>query len=677
MKKDRRFPTATEAWVAGLLVWFVGAAGNLTWGQTHPIQWRWSYPLPHGLDVYDATFVDGLLIQVGPRGMVYSSADLTLWIFHPTPTTNALRGVTWFGSKIVISGARGTILVAETNRLDQWTRIDLQTEDWLESITASEDCLVTVGDNGSVYTSTNALDWTLHRLKGQPWLRSVTYGENGFVTVGEGGFIAWSTNGVDWVEVSSGTTENLNRVRYFASSYWVVGDNGTLLRSADGQHWSILSPHTTANLYDVAGNETVQLVVGEGALQLRLYSVWADQIHQQPYAPDWNYWVAVWIGPEVLVLGEAGILLYGTQTGPFGTYEWRELGDSLRNWFWDGWYGNGRVLIGGDFAMVLASSIGTEWDVGVPPDSAANQVILGLAAHDQHYVAVGTGGLALWSTNQLQWNAATQNVTDQDLQGVAWFQDRFYAAGGEGIILQSPDGTQWEFAAQIPSSPTLSGAAANEQTLVVCGDQGSLYWSEDGVQWTLVSTQTTNWIYRVRWLSDRFVAVGENGTMWTSVDGRKWEQLSVPTQDWIVDVCVFQGQFYAVTIYGELLTSEDGEHWERMLLPYPGPFLGIVAGPDQLYLFGANAIILRGHPGRLRIFSWAWNADHPELDRYFLLSGLPGDSVSIDVSPDLESWSSLLTGTIINNNGFLLLAPDASVQAPAPCAFFRACLVEE
>ena len=668
----------TKTFVVGFSLWLAGtAAMGPLWGQTHSIQWRWSYPMPHGLSIYDAAFVDGLLIQVGPRGAVYSSADLTLWVPHPTPTTNALRGVTWFETKVIVCGARGTILVAETNRLDQWTQVNLQTEDWLESVTASDDRLVAVGDNGSVYTSTNALDWTLHRLSDQPWLRSVTYGANGFVTVGENGFIAWSTNGVDWVEEPSGTTEHLNRVRYFGSYYWAVGNSGTLLRSADGQHWSILSPRTTADLYDVAGNDTVQLVVGEGALQLRLYSVWSDQIHNKPYAPDWNYWVAVWIGPEVLVLGQAGVALYGTRTGPFGTYEWKELGDSLRNWLWDGLYDAKSILIGGDFSTVLISSIGAEWDVGVPPDSAANQVILGLAVHNHRYVAVGSSGLALWSTNQFQWNQATQNVTDQDLQGITWFRDRFYAAGGEGMILQSPDGTQWSLASQIPSQPTLSGAAANEQPLVVCGDQGSLYWTDDGSQWTQVPTQTTNWIYRVRWVQNRFFAVGEKGTMWTSANGQDWKKVPLPTQDWVVDVCEFQGRFYAVTMHGELLTSADGQNWDSEPLRCPGPFFGMVPGPDQLYLYGANATILRGHSGRLRIFSWAWDANHPELDRYFLLSGMPGDSISVDVSSDLQDWTSLLSGTISDNNGFLLLTPDQTIQAPTLRAFFRGRLMEE
>jgi DNA-directed RNA polymerase subunit omega len=69
----------------------------------------------------------------------------------------ALRGVTFFNGRLVITGEAGAVVYAD----DPWNfhGFNLGTTDWLESVAASSTRLVAVGDTAAIYTSTNALDW--------------------------------------------------------------------------------------------------------------------------------------------------------------------------------------------------------------------------------------------------------------------------------------------------------------------------------------------------------------------------------------------------------------------------------------------------------------------------------------------------------------------------------------
>ena len=67
----------------------------------------------------------------------------------------------------------------------------------------------------------------------------VTLPTNGlFVTVGNVGSILTSSDGISWTERTSGTTKNLYGVTYGGGLFVTVGDNGTILTSSDGTTWT-------------------------------------------------------------------------------------------------------------------------------------------------------------------------------------------------------------------------------------------------------------------------------------------------------------------------------------------------------------------------------------------------------------------------------------------------------
>src|SRR6266576_198333 len=198
-------------------------------GVNFPLRWRWSNPRPHGNNVLDMAYSPllGLGVQVAERGQLYTSDDLSTWLPRDSGVTNALRAITFFGPRIVITGESGVVLYADSPAdVIAGILLDGPTGDWLEGVAASPQIVVAVGDNGAVYTCTNGVSWSRQSLPnpyGQTWLRGVAFGNNTFVAVGENGFIASSSDGTVWMNRNSGTTTHLNRVAFTSGFFTAVG----------------------------------------------------------------------------------------------------------------------------------------------------------------------------------------------------------------------------------------------------------------------------------------------------------------------------------------------------------------------------------------------------------------------------------------------------------------------
>src|SRR2546429_4753084 len=145
-------------WLTSLLIGFVLLVPfQKSFGVSFPLRWRWSNPRPHGgniVDMADSPSL-GLGVQVAERGQLYTSDNLSTWLSRDSGVTNALRAVTFFGSRIVVTGEAGVVLYADSvTDFRRGTLLDGATGDWLESVAASAQNLVAVVGNGPVYTTT-------------------------------------------------------------------------------------------------------------------------------------------------------------------------------------------------------------------------------------------------------------------------------------------------------------------------------------------------------------------------------------------------------------------------------------------------------------------------------------------------------------------------------------------
>ena len=78
----------------------------------------------------------------------------------------------------------------------------------------TEGLFVTVGQSGTIVTSSDGTSWTKKNSGTSTLLWGVTYGNGLFVSVGQSGTILTSPDGTSWTQRTSGTSKILNGVTY-------------------------------------------------------------------------------------------------------------------------------------------------------------------------------------------------------------------------------------------------------------------------------------------------------------------------------------------------------------------------------------------------------------------------------------------------------------------------------
>ena len=359
---------------------------------TYPLTWRWSNPTPHGANIVDLAFSSGLGVQVGERGQIFTSTNFSSWTPRDSHTTRSLRGVTFFGGRIVISGENGTILFADD--ATEFYLNDLGTSDWLEGVAASTNLVVAVGDNGAIYTSDNAVTWTRKTTSFTTWLRSVAWGPPGFVAVGENGFIANSASGNIWNVRTSPLSQHLNRVAWLGDRYWAVGDAGPVVTSTNGVQWAQQTCGATSYLYAASGDANEALAAGEQEVWLKADNAWTSELTatRQSPPPLWSYYSALWDGASYWLGGATGMWVQGARTNSIGETAWNVPGGSVRNWLWAVRRTPYFYLAVGDHGTVMASNNGIDWDLDLVPETVTNTVFLGVGVSSNTFYAVGSAG---------------------------------------------------------------------------------------------------------------------------------------------------------------------------------------------------------------------------------------------------------------------------------------------
>jgi hypothetical protein len=607
--------------------------------------WRFANPRPHGNNVLDMLFLDGIVWQVGERGSIYTSPDLDLWLPQESGTTNSLRSITTFDSQIFISGEEGIVLSGLNPR--ELTIRSLGTTDWLEGIAASSSAIVTVGDNGAIYSSSNGVDWT-RRENFTTWLRSVAFGENQFVAVGEEGFIATSADGINWEQRTSGTDAHLNRVAWIDDRFWIVGDEGTVLTNSSPTSFAKVNVGITNTLFTVSGNGTEMVIAGDGIVLLGSPdgTSWTPQSDPDSplLAPVWPYYSSIWDGRLFLLSGQTGMLVEGFRTNASAPLNWYSTIQPTRSWLWGVTHTAGLYTAVGVDGTIVTSDDGVEWDREVTPLDASASVLLGVGGNTDALIAVGNRGTMLRSENILtnlvstnllgdlvtnvvsllgvNWDRITTSFS-VDLQGVAATDNLILITGGNGTILTSSGlglGTIW--LPQISGVTNfLSGAAAWPGGFVVVGTAGVILTSPNGVVWTRRESSVQSWIYSVRYVGGRLIAVGEDGVILTSSDGSEWQPRTSGTSEWLNDVTFANGTWYITGSDGMLVTSSDAISWRAEKSITSKSLYGAATDGQQIIAVGMEGVILRKDFQTAITPVEILSYDHSGLRNLFLFSG--------------------------------------------------------
>ena len=286
---------------------------------------------------------------------------------------------------------------------------------------------VTVGNVGSILTSSDGLSWTERTSGTTNNLHGVTYGGGLVLTVGDNGTILTSSDGSTWTSRTSGITNNLYGVTYGGGLFVTVGDNRTILTSSDGTTWA----NTSANKRTT----------------LRYFSK-ADLHHL--------YGVTYGDGLFVTVGGDATIF-----TSSDGT-TWTENGQDFRSKWENGQYfkavtyRNKLFVLVGRVGKIFNSPDGITWKqrkagtgsnlTGVTYSHTCGKVEWkGLDAglcKNGIFLAVGKGGKIITSFDGNWWVKRTFKGAGW-IYAVTYGNGTFVTVGENGVILSSFDGISW------------------------------------------------------------------------------------------------------------------------------------------------------------------------------------------------------------------------------------------
>ena len=651
-------------------------------GVNFPLTWRWSNPLPHGGNIVDLAYSNGLVVEVAERGQIYTSEDLVSWTPRESHVTNSLRAVTFLGGRIIITGENGVVLFADDHF--SFYEVDLGTTDWLEGVAASPNLVVAVGDNGALYRSTNGVVWN----RKQPaltstWLRSIGYGGGQFVVAGENGYVATSPDGTNWTPktLAGSSGVNLNRVQWIGDRFVIAGDNGKAWDNIGGISWRAVISGATNELDAVAGYvnaqlQSSQLLAGDGEVRLYEGSSWSNQLGSTVAAPppSWAYYSGLFDGSLYLLGGRTGMFVEGIKTNSSTPTVWTEPGSSIRNWLWQVARFPDFYLAVGDHGTAMSSLNGIDWDLEFIPTNYFNSVFLGAGGPTNFFLIAGSQGSLLYSTNIYVTNASGWNSiappTVNDLQGVAWQGNLFVVTGGGGTILTSPKGTNWTKQTS-PVTTFLSSVEPYPGGFVAVGDAGTILTSPNGTNWTKHLFNTTNWLYQVRYLNGGLMAVGENGTILVSTNGTNWQTRTSGTASWLNAVEFIGQTYFVVGNQGTVLASADSLTWTNVGTLTKKSLCGLAKSQGQLLAVGAEGIILRSRiiPDLTPITIKSYG--HTASQNLFLFSGKPDQQFTLDSCTTFADWFSGVALEFLDSSGTLIYLEDAN---PGTKKFFRTTL---
>lgn len=150
-----------------------------------------------------------------------------------------------------------------------------------------------IGQAGSVYTTTDGITWTSRTSGTASSLRTITYGGGIFVYGGFGGVLATSTDGVTWTARTSGTTSTIFTVVYENSLYVYGTVGGGLSTSTDAITWTARTSGTASTIITVTYNNSLYLYGGGAGA----YATSTDAITWTPRTiPVTTSILALWYG---------------------------------------------------------------------------------------------------------------------------------------------------------------------------------------------------------------------------------------------------------------------------------------------------------------------------------------------------------------------------------------------
>jgi len=284
-----------------------------------------------------------------------------------------------------------------------------------------------------------------------------------------------------------------------------------------------------------------------------------------------------------------------TDSGTNWSYQSVPTTQILQSVVWD--TQNSQFVAVGSNGTILTSTDGLTWtDRSI---AAATIDLKGIAEHQGLLVAVGSSGAVSSNNAGLTWNYGLN--AGVSMNAVAWNGSLMLAVGRNGDIRASYDGFlwfEWDYVEANP--PIYNDVAVNDlYTVVAVGSRGRLDYSTDnGASWTKgpSSPIPTETYKAVEWVPavNRFVAVGSSLAK-TSSTGTFWSTAATPPVGTVADLAFSSPTATTAKLvavgFKAAHTSTNGSTWVQHAAAFTTSTNGVAAMSKSPYTFvavGAN-----------------------------------------------------------------------------------------
>jgi hypothetical protein len=295
----------------------------------------------------------GQFLAVGADGAMLTSDDAQVWSLISSNPREYVQSVAYAdgrfvavgGSPSYIGGPVGSAAVLTSTNGHDWQPSLTNLENQLSAVAYGNGRWVVCGDDGGIFTSSDAINWTNNSLPPTTHdLHELAYGNGRFIAFAISRDLVYhSTNGVDWMSAETPLASQVARARYINGRFMAVGGNGAILFSDDGLTWSGTNAPTTESLNTLAFGKGRYVAGGYFVLGYSLDGTnWTIQpapiqVHDIQFIDGW--FVAVGNGYGTLVSRD-GVQWETIDDPALNEYELTALA-----------YGNGALVAGGGLSL--------------------------------------------------------------------------------------------------------------------------------------------------------------------------------------------------------------------------------------------------------------------------------------------------------------------------------------
>ncbi|MFF0430814.1 hypothetical protein ACFYU9_01115 [Streptomyces sp. NPDC004327] len=260
----------------------------------------------------DVVWTGSQFVVAGLGGTILTSPDGITWTTRKAgPSWEALQGVAWSGSVLVVTSASYGAVYRSTDGVT-WTLVDNVSPQALLAVTWANGQFVAVGYSGTVITSPDGLTWTAHTTPTAANLVSVLWSGTQYVATGIGTILT-SPDGSTWTARVSPTANEINQVAWSGVRFVGVVNTGEVVTSSDGITWALQATGSDRRLNAIVWTGSKFIAVGDSGTVVTSADGLAWTVHGIPAVP-----------PALICGNETGVL-FSTDDGA----TWRVLGAGL------------------------------------------------------------------------------------------------------------------------------------------------------------------------------------------------------------------------------------------------------------------------------------------------------------------------------------------------------------